>query len=113
MTALPSFLTHVMLYELHQTKVPQFIPRLKDDGLSWGFCRKTLFIQGERKEKNEQKDGQHIWIEQSYGSFKRSIGLPNNINIDTLEATYKDGILNVKINKIPEEKPKKIKIKNN
>ncbi len=70
-----------------------------------------LTISGERKfEKNEE--GKHFHrVESHYGTFTRSFQLPDNVDEESIKATYKDGILNVTINKSEEKLKKQITIK--
>ena len=49
--------------------------------------------------------------ERYHGSFQRSLKLPNNINEDDINATFKDGILNIEITKKLENSTKKIEVK--
>jgi HSP20 family protein len=69
----------------------------------------TLVIKGEHKEeKNETKEN-YTRKEFNYGSFTRSFTLPENINTETLEAKYENGILNIVLPKKTEEKVKAVK----
>lgn len=72
-----------------------------------------LTIKGEKKEEKEEKDENYIRRETSYGSFQRTIALPETANTDKAEASFKNGILNVEVPKKAEavQKPKKLQIK--
>lgn len=66
-----------------------------------------LCISSEKKEDNEQKEGErYTRREFSYQSFKRTFTLPNTVNGDQISARYKDGVLQVEIPKREEAKPK-------
>lgn len=73
-----------------------------------------LTIKGEknRDEKTEEeKDGiSYIRIERGYGSFQRSFVLPEDVKKDDINANYKDGVLDLKIEKTEPPKPKEIEI---
>jgi HSP20 family protein len=56
----------------------------------------VLTIKGEREEKEEQKNHNYYRLERSYGSFERSITLPDNCDSDNINASFKDGILTLK-----------------
>lgn len=73
----------------------------------------VLTITGEKKDEREEKDSRCFVTERSYGSFTRSINLGDSVDADKIDATYKNGILTVKLPKVPEQviEPKKIKIK--
>ncbi len=58
-----------------------------------------LTIEGERKTRSEEKTKNYIRREQSYGSFYRSIRLPDNIKGEAIKAVYKDGVLDINIPK--------------
>ena len=70
----------------------------------------TLTIKGEKKEEREEKTENMHRVERSYGSFFRSINLPCEINEDKIEATFKDGVLNLKLPKTEPDKKRTIKI---
>ena len=71
----------------------------------------VLTIRGERKQEKEEKDKKFHRIERYYGSFVRSFTLPDNVDETKIEATFKDGMLNLQIPKIEEAKPKAIEVK--
>ncbi|MGE5620853.1 MAG: Hsp20/alpha crystallin family protein, partial [Sphingomonadaceae bacterium] len=50
-------------------------------------------------------------VERRYGSFQRSLALPQGVKADEIQANYDDGILTVTVPKVEEEKPKKIEVK--
>lgn len=67
----------------------------------------TLTISYEHKESKEEKDeGRYTKREFNYQSFSRSFVLPNTIEAEKIEATYKDGILKLSIPKKEEAKKK-------
>lgn len=70
----------------------------------------TLYLKGERKHESESKEGNYHRVERSYGSFTRTFGLPNSVNVDNIKADYKDGVLTLKMAKREEAKPKTVKI---
>ena len=72
-----------------------------------------LTIKGERKEEKEEKDDNYLRQEMSYGSFRRSISLPETANFDKADASFKNGILTIQIPKKSGavQKPKKLQIK--
>ena len=71
----------------------------------------VLTIRGEKKEEKETKEGSHHRIERSYGAFQRSFALPTTVKTDKIEASFKDGVLNVELPKSEEAKPKQIDVK--
>lgn len=61
-----------------------------------------LRIQAERKESSEHKDKEGYRSEFKYGSFTRDVPLPNGAKRTDIKASYKDGVLMVKV-PMPEE----------
>ncbi|MCC5913018.1 MAG: Hsp20/alpha crystallin family protein [Balneolaceae bacterium] len=70
-----------------------------------------LTISGERRMENEDNGTKFHRVETFYGSFSRSFHLPDSADEDSVSATYKDGILNVTINKSEQKMKKQIKVK--
>ena len=70
----------------------------------------TLTLRGERKFESDVKQDDFRRIERVYGSFVRSFALPQAVDADKVEAEYRNGVLEVKLPKRPEAKPKQIKV---
>jgi len=70
-----------------------------------------LTISGEKKEKKQTSEKGSCFSEISYGMFKRTIPLPQDINYDAATADYNNGLLTVELPKLPEEKQKARTIK--
>ena len=70
-----------------------------------------LTISGERKQEKEEKNKKYHRVERYYGCFSRSFTLPENVDEKKIEATFKDGMLNLQIPKGEETKPKAIEVK--
>ena len=68
----------------------------KEEDIDVSAVGDTLTIKGERKAKSEVKEEDHYCCERSYGSFFRSIALPSNINAQKIEATFEDGVLEIR-----------------
>ena len=66
----------------------------------------VLTISSETKNETEESNDGYKRKEFSYSSFCRSFYLPENVNRDKIEASYKDGILSVELPKMEEEKNK-------
>jgi HSP20 family protein len=74
----------------------------------------VLTVSGEKKyEKKEEKDGKVHRIERRYGSFKRSISLPETADADNVEANSDNGVLHIRVAKKAPKTPaaKKISVK--
>ena len=70
----------------------------------------TLVISGETKKEQQYDEGKTHIRERRWGSFSRSIGLPNNVDAAEINAKFNDGVLEVTIPKTEAAQPKKIRI---
>ena len=68
----------------------------------------VLTVSGERRFEEEVKEDKYYRIERRYGSFSRSIALPQTIDEANIEASYENGVLEVCVPKAEMVKPKKI-----
>lgn len=86
------------------------IPGLKKEEIEVNLTGDMITISGEKKkeEKVERKD--YYRVERSYGSFTRSFRLPKEVQTDKAKATFKDGVLEVKVPKTEEAKKKEKKV---
>ncbi len=64
---------------------------------------RTLTISGERKFKNKVKKEDYYKIESSYGKFMRTFSLPENVDIDKIDAKNENGVLNITLPKVKKE----------
>jgi len=70
-----------------------------------------LTIKGERKAETEEKKDDYYCCERTFGAFTRSLTLPAGVDADKVKATFKNGVLEVRLPKAPEAKGKKIEVK--
>jgi HSP20 family protein len=70
----------------------------------------TLTISGERKAEHEQREKGWYRIERAFGSFSRSLTLPDGVDPDGIDASFSDGVLELRIPKPEERKPRRISI---
>lgn len=71
----------------------------------------TLILRGERKFEKDVKEENYHRIERSYGAFSRTFSLPQTVDQANVSATFKDGLLEIKIPKVRDARPKQIEIK--
>ncbi len=71
----------------------------------------NLIVSGEREFKSEEKDENFVRTEIRAGKFSRSFTLPETVSTEQISADYKNGILEVKLNKLEEVKPKEVEVK--
>ncbi len=87
------------------------VPGIDPNDIDISYADDTLTIKGEIKSDNEVKESQYHLRERRYGSFARSITLPTKIKGDAIEASYQNGVINLRLPKAEEVKPKRISIK--
>jgi HSP20 family protein len=87
------------------------LPGVKQNDLELKLDNNILVIKGKSEESKESKERNYFMRERYYGSFQRSLTLPNNINENDITANFKDGILNIEITKKLENSTKNIEIK--
>jgi len=71
----------------------------------------VLTIKGERKFEEEVDEGRYYRVERRFGSFQRSLALPQGVKADEIVAGYEDGILTLTAPKAPEQKSQRIEVK--
>jgi HSP20 family protein len=86
------------------------LPGLSDDDVAIEVQDGTLKISGERKEEHEQTERGWYRVERSFGSFSRSLTLPDGVDPDGISAEFHNGVLEVRIPKPEERKPRRITI---
>ena len=87
------------------------LPGMCKDDIEVKLGDHTLTIRGEKKKEEEIKDENYYRSERSYGSFVRTLELPTDIHADKVKATFKNGILEVRVPKTEAAKTKEIKVK--
>ena len=86
------------------------LPGVKKEDISVQVENGVLTLKGERKEEKEIKEKDYYRCERAYGSFSRSFSLPPGADDKHIEASYKDGVLILKVPKTEEAKEKSIAI---
>ena len=88
------------------------VPGMAKDDISITMTDGLLTLSGEKNHEHEDKKGNYHLVERRYGSFKRSMRLPENVEPDKIDAAYKEGVLTITIPKPAPVEAKKIEIKN-
>ncbi len=101
--------------DIYETKddviVKAELPGMKKDDIKINIVDNSLVIEGEKKQEKEVKEENYYRVERRYGAFRRVIDIPVPVKTDEVEAVYKDGVLEVKLPKKEEVKPKEIEVK--
>ena len=87
------------------------LPGCKADDIDISVHGNTLTISGEKKQQEEKKEKGYYHIERSYGSFRRDLTLPSDVDAEKVQASCKDGVLTVTMPKVEKAKAVKIKVK--
>jgi len=87
------------------------IPEVNKEDVKVTVDNGVLAIRGERKQEKEEKGKKFHRVERYYGSFTRSFTLPDNVDESKIKASFKDGMLNLEIQKTEKAKPKVIEVK--
>jgi len=111
LTTTSSFVPAVDVYEdEHKVTLKLEIPGINQDDVDIRLENNTLTVSGERNFEKEEKEENFHRIERRYGSFSRSFTLPNNLDTESVHATYDNGVLKIELAKRAEAKPKQIKV---
>jgi len=86
------------------------LPGVSEDDLNVELEAGVLTISGERKSASTDEKHGYRRIERSYGSFKRSLKLPDGVDADAVQASFDNGVLEVKIPKPEQIKPRKVTV---
>ncbi|HDN04889.1 MAG TPA: Hsp20/alpha crystallin family protein [Chloroflexi bacterium] len=87
------------------------IPGVRAEDIDLNVEGNTLTISGERYKDEIPENANCHRQERGFGKFSRSITLPSAVEADKVEATFKNGLLNITLPKLEAEKPKKIEIR--
>jgi len=86
------------------------LPGVKPEDVDITVENGTLAIRAESKASTEQGEGEYLVREITRGSFVRTISLPNGLEADKAEATFENGVLQLRIPKAEQVKPRQIRI---
>ena len=86
------------------------LPGLTQDDIKIEFEDRTLTVSGERKSEHEAKKDGYYRVERAFGSFSRSLTLPEGVDAEAVTANFANGVLEVRIPKPEVRKPRRIEI---
>jgi HSP20 family protein len=107
-----SWVPAVDIYETpeHEFVIKAELPEMKREDIKVSFENSVLTLRGERKFEHETKRDAYQRSERQYGSFARSFTLPATVDGNRISATYKDGVLTIRVPQREEAKPKQIEV---
>ncbi|CAN0592568.1 unnamed protein product [Ectocarpus sp. 12 AP-2014] len=82
------------------------IPGVKKEDININVDNNILTIKGKKEMDKERKDSNYYSRERFYGDFKRSMSLPSGVKTDKIDASFKDGVLTIRM---PKEKSASVK----
>ena len=87
------------------------VPGVEQKDISVSIQDQMLTVKGEKHKEKEEKDEKYHRVERSWGAFARTIALPAGVDTEKVNATFKDGVLSVKLPKTPAAKGTTIPVK--
>jgi HSP20 family protein len=89
------------------------LPGLTPDDIDIEVDDNVLTIKGERRFEDKVEEGRYYRLERAYGQFSRSVTLPQGVKADEISASFDQGVLQVRVPKADEVKPRKISVATN
>ena len=86
------------------------LPGMTKDDIQVNITDHMLILKGEKKKDEEVKEKEYYRSERIYGAFTRSVPLPTETDPEKVHATFKNGVLEVRLPKTEEAKKREIKI---
>lgn len=109
-----SWLPAVDVWETERELVLSFdLPGVPEEEIAVELDDGVLTVSGERERTDEHSSERFYRFERRYGQFARSVSLPAGVNEDEVKAEYEDGVLEIRIPKPEEPKPRRIEIGSN
>lgn len=95
----------------HHILIKADVPGMEQKDIAVNVDNGRLTIAGERKFEDEKHQENYHRVERAYGRFSRSFQLPNTTDFNGIQASYKNGVLEVLLPKREEAKPRAIQVK--
>ena len=86
------------------------MPGMTKDDIEITLSDSTLTLKGEKKKEEEVKEKDYYRCEREYGSFLRTVELPAEVKADGVKATFRDGVLEIRLPKSEEAKKKEVHV---
>ena len=83
----------------HDVVVRFELPGMDKDDCTIHIEGNVLHLSGEKRFERDSSDSTYHVMERAYGAFQRSIALPRNVNVDQAKASFKNGVLTVRLPK--------------
>lgn len=99
-----------MYDEEHEIVVKAELPGIGKDDVEVNLSGSTLTIKGEKKREEEIKKTNYLRSEREYGSIFRSLELPAEVKAEEVKASFKDGVLEIRLPKSEAAKKKAVRV---
>jgi HSP20 family protein len=86
------------------------LPGILEDEISIEVKEDTLSVSGQREKTEELSDDHFYRFERRFGTFARAVGLPQGVDQDKIAARYENGVLEIRVPKPEEQRPRTIAI---
>jgi len=86
------------------------LPGIPEEKISIEVKDDTLTVSAEREKTEETSEDRYYRFERRYGSFSRAVGLPQGVEESQISASYRNGVLEVRVPKPAEQKPRRIEL---
>jgi HSP20 family protein len=86
------------------------LPGIREEQITLEVKDETLTVSADREKTEETSENGFYRFERRYGTFARAVGLPQGVDQDNISARYENGVLEVRVPKPEEQKPKKIEL---
>jgi HSP20 family protein len=86
------------------------LPGIPEESVNVELEDGSLTVSAERERQHEVSDDRFYRFERRYGTFSRTIGLPQGVDESGIRAEYKDGVLEVHVAKPEQPKPRRIQV---
>jgi len=86
------------------------MPGMDERNVNIELSGNLLTIRGEKKEEKEDKDKHYYRVERRYGSFQRSLNLPDDVDLEKIQATMNKGVLQLQLPRDSQRRPSARKI---
>jgi len=86
------------------------LPGVEEDSINVELQDNVLTISGEREPEHRAQDGGYQLLERAWGAFSRSLTLPEGIDPESIQASFNNGVLEVRVPKPEERKPRRVAI---
>ena len=106
-----SWVPAVDVWEREQELVYAFdLPGVREDEISIELHDDTLTVTAQRDRTEQRAEDGYVRFERRFGTFSRAVGVPQGVSEESIKADYKDGVLEIRVAKPEETKPRRIQI---